>query len=146
MKIYKIYTDGSCLNNGNNGTGGYCAIVLNSKDGELTIKGSQSDTTNNRMEMTAIIQGLKVVPRHSIVDIYSDSEFIVKTIRGWLKKWIQKGFKKKANVDLWQEYIEVSKNLHINAHWVKAHSGNYYNERCDHIAKEEALKLKGKLQ
>lgn len=145
MKEFKLYTDGSCLNNGNNGTGGYCAILLDSDSASLTIKGGQPNTTNSRMEMVAIIQGLKVVPFPSIVHVYCDAQFIVKGINEWLSSWKQKNFRKVANIDLWKEFLAVSEGIIVKAHWVKAHSGNCYNELCNYYAHEEALKLKGSL-
>lgn len=139
-----MYTDGSCLDNGNNGTGGYCALLQTpNKTAEKIIRGSVSDTTNNRMEMTAIIEGIKAIKKPSEVTIYSDFNITVRAINEWLEGWQRKNFKKVANVDLWREYLEVSEQHHIKAVWVKAHSGHPENELVDDIARTEAMKLHG---
>lgn len=137
-----MYTDGSCLSNGNNGTGGYCALLQTpNKKHEKIIRGSESDTTNNRMEMTAIIEGLKAIKKPSEVTIYSDSNITVRAINEWLKGWQKKNFRKVANIDLWKEYLEVSQKHSVTAVWIKAHNGHLENELVDDIAKAEAIKL-----
>lgn len=142
LKQVIMYTDGSCLDNGNNGTGGYCALLQTpNKSHEKIIRGSESNTTNNRMEMTAIIEGIKAIKKPSEVTIYSDSNITVRAINEWLEGWQKKNFKKIANVDLWKEYLEVSAQHHIKAVWVKAHSGHPENELVDDIARAEAMKL-----
>lgn len=142
LKQVIMYTDGSCLDNGNNGTGGYCALLQTpNKTAEKIIRGSESNTTNNRMEMTAIIEGIKAIKKPSQVTIYSDSNITVRAINEWLEGWQRKNFKKVANVDLWKEYLEVSEQHHIKAIWVKAHSGHPENELVDDIARTEAMKL-----
>ena len=140
-----MYTDGSCLNNGNNGTGGYCALLQTpDKSKSKIVKGSRLDTTNNRMEITAIIEGLKAIKKPSKVTVYSDSNITVRAINEWLEGWIKKNFRKVANVDLWREYLEVSAQHKVKAIWVKAHSGIYENELVDDIARNEAMKLHSK--
>ncbi len=140
-----MFTDGSCLDNGRNGTGGYCALLQTpSKKHEKIVKGSVSNTTNNRMEMIAIIEGLRAIKRPSKVTIYSDSNITVRAINEWLKGWISKGFKRVANKDLWNEYLSVSSKHDIKAIWVKAHNGHPENERVDTIARDEANKLHSK--
>ena len=142
MGKYHIYTDGSCLNNGNNGTGGYCAIVQNLEcDKSIIIKGSEANTTNIRMEMLAVIKGIKKVPEASKIELYSDCQMVVHAINEWLNGWIAKNFRGIANVDLWKKYIKVAKPHNIKAIWVKAHNGHELNERCDTIASNEAQKL-----
>lgn len=141
MKEFKLYTDGSCLNNGNNGTGGYCAILLDSDSTSLTIKGGQADTTNVRMEMLAIIKGLEALKEPSQVELYCDCEMLVNAINLWLKGWIINKFKKRANVDLWKEYLAVSQAHEIKAIWIRAHNGDELNEMCNAIAFEEASSL-----
>lgn len=142
MGNYHIYTDGSCLNNGNNGTGGYCAIVQDLEGGEsIIIKGSQSNTTNIRMEMLAIIKGVGKVTEPSKIKLYSDCQMLVNAINVWLSGWVVKNFKGVANVDLWEKYLKVANSHEIKAIWVKAHNGNELNERCDTIASNEAQKL-----
>jgi len=141
-----IYTDGSCK--GNPGPGGYAGLILHKDGSEEVIKGSSLDTTNNRMELKAVIETLKVLKKSTEVVLYSDSEYCIKAINERLSKWIKNNWKgsnknRVKNIDLWQEYLEVS-NIHtIKGIWIKAHSGDEYNELVDSIAKEEALKIKG---
>ncbi len=145
LKDVVMFTDGSCLDNGRNGTGGYCALLQTpNKKHQKIIKGSELDTTNNRMEITAIIEGLKAIKKPSRVTVYSDSNITVRAINEWLEGWIRKNFRKVANVDLWKEYLEVSAKHQIKAIWVKAHSGIYENELVDDIARSEAMKLHSK--
>jgi len=140
-----MYTDGSCLNNGNNGTGGYCALLQTpDKSKSKIVKGSRLDTTNNRMEMTAIIEGLRVIKRPSKITIYSDSNITVRAINEWIEGWQRKNFKKVANVDLWTEYLEVSSKHKVTAVWIKAHNGQPENVLVDNIAREEALRRHSK--
>lgn len=142
LKKVVMFTDGSCLDNGRNGTGGYCALLQTpNKKHQKIIKGSELDTTNNRMEITAIIEGLKAIKKPSKVTVYSDSNITVRAINEWLEGWIRKNFRKVANVDLWKEYLEVSAQHQVKAIWVKAHSGIYENELVDDIARSEAMKL-----
>ena len=136
-----IYTDGSCLDNGNNGSGGYCAILQTSdRKHEKIVRGCELNTTNNRMEMTAVIEGVKAIRKPSKVTLYSDSNITVRAINEWLEGWKRKNFKKVANVDLWREYLQVSQWHKVKAIWIKAHNGHPENERCDSIAREEATK------
>lgn len=145
LKEVVMFTDGSCLDNGRNGTGGYCALLQTpNKKHQKIIKGSELDTTNNRMEITAILEGLKAIKKPSKVTVYSDSNITVRAINEWLEGWVRKNFRKVANVDLWREYIEVSAKHEVNAIWVKAHSGIYENELVDDIARSEAMKLHSK--
>ncbi len=139
MKKIFLFSDGSSL--GNPGAGGYCAI-LRYKDKEKIIKGGKKDTTNNQMELLAVIKALEALKEPCEVEIISDSTYVVKGINEWLKNWIKKGFKGVKNPDLWKRYIEVSKPHKINATWVRGHNGHKENEICDKIAKEEAQKLK----
>lgn len=145
LKEVVMFTDGSCLDNGNNGTGGYCALLQTpNKKHQKIIKGSELNTTNNRMEITAIIEGLKAIKKPSKVTIYCDSNITVRTINEWLEGWVRKNFRRVANVDLWKEYIEVATNHQIKAIWIKGHSGIPENELVDDIAREEAIKLHSK--
>lgn len=138
MKCVEIYTDGSCLNNP--GFGGWAYIVCykgHQKEGF----GSEKNTTNNRMELMAIIEALKILKEPCEIKIFTDSNLIVQSINEWLDDWIKKDFKGKKNVDLWKEYLKVSKSHQIQAFWIKAHNGHEENERCDFLAREAALKL-----
>jgi len=134
-----LFSDGSSL--GNPGAGGYCAI-LKYGDAQKIIKGGEPDTTNNRMELKAVIEGLKAIKEPCEVVITSDSNYVIKAINGWLDNWIKKDFKKVKNIDLWKKYIEVSKPHKIKGIWVKGHAGHKENELCDKIAKEEATRIK----
>ncbi|CAA6802956.1 MAG: Ribonuclease HI (EC [uncultured Campylobacterales bacterium] len=139
MKHIKIYTDGSSL--GNPGFGGYCAI-LKYKDEEKIISEAFKDVTNNQMELLAVIEALKTIKEPCNVEIYSDSTYVVKAVNEWLTGWVKKNFKNVKNIDLWKQYLEVSKSHTIQANWVKAHNGHPENERCDTIARDVATKLK----
>ena len=139
MRKAVIYTDGSSL--GNPGPGGYCAI-LTSGNHEKVISGSEENTTNNRMELVSVIEGLKALKEPCEVTVISDSTYVVKGINEWLKNWIRKNFREVKNPDLWKSYVEASKNHKVSCEWIKGHSGHEFNERCDQFAREAAEKLK----
>ncbi|HEY9203019.1 MAG TPA: ribonuclease HI [Sulfurimonas sp.] len=139
MKKITLFSDGSAL--GNPGPGGYGAI-LRFGNKEREISGGEAHTTNNRMELLAVIEGLRALKEPCDVEIISDSSYVVKGINEWLEAWIKRDFKKVKNPDLWIEYIEVSKPHKINATWVRGHNGHAENERCDILAKQEAQKMK----
>jgi ribonuclease HI len=133
-----IYTDGSAR--GNPGPGGYGAIL---KWGSVEKELSQgySHTTNNRMELMAVIAALESLNREGLsVTIYSDSQYIVKAVEeGWLKNWIATNFKGgKKNSDLWRRFHELSKKHRLKFVWVKGHADNAFNNRCDELATEAA--------
>ena len=136
-KVY-IYSDGSSL--GNPGRGGYCAI-LKYKENKKIIKGAKENTTNNQMELLAVIKALEALKEPCEVEIVSDSSYVVKGINEWLKNWIKKDFKGVKNPDLWKRYMQASKPHKVNAIWVRGHNGHKENEECDKIAKEEAKSL-----
>jgi ribonuclease HI len=139
MKKVYLFSDGSSL--GNPGPGGFCAL-LRYKNREKIIKGSEPHTTNNRMELKAVIEGLKALKEPCEVELFSDSSYVVKAIEEWLPKWEAKGFKNVKNPDLWQEFLQVAKPHKIKAHWVRGHSGHEENELCDKIAREMATSAK----
>lgn len=143
MKKITLFSDGSAL--GNPGPGGYGAI-LRFGNKEREISGGEAHTTNNRMELLAVIEGLRALREPCNVEIISDSSYVVKGINEWLESWIKRDFKKVKNPDLWREYIEVSKGHKINAIWVRGHNGHIENERCDILAKVEAQKMKESIQ
>src|SRR5690554_8155705 len=128
-----IYTDGSAL--GNPGPGGY-GIVLRFGDKVKEISEGFRMTTNNRMELLAVIVAIKSLKSKKYpVHIFSDSKYVIDSItKGWLSNWVKKDFKGKKNVDLWKQYLEVSKGFNLNFHWVKGHAGTPDNERCDRLA------------
>jgi ribonuclease HI len=139
VKKITLFSDGSAL--GNPGPGGFGAI-LRYGDKEREIVGSEPHTTNNRMELRGVIEGLKALKEECEVEVISDSSYVVKGINEWLVGWIKRDFKKVKNIDLWKEYIEVSKPHKINAIWVRGHNGHEENERCDILAREAAEKEK----
>jgi len=142
VKKITLFSDGSAL--GNPGPGGYGVILrYNGKEKELF--GAQEHTTNNRMELQGVIEGLKALKEPCEVDIVSDSSYVVKGINEWLQNWIKRDFKKVKNPDLWKEYIEVSKPHKIHAIWVRGHDGHAENERCDELARNAAQKIKDSL-
>lgn len=137
MKKIEIFTDGAC--SGNPGPGGY-GVILKYKDNVKELWGGEPDTTNNRMELTAVITGLKALKEPCEVDLYSDSKYIIDAVtKGWAVKWKEnnwiKSDKKKAlNSDLWEQLLELLKIHKVNFFWVKGHAGHAENERCDQLA------------
>ena len=142
VKKITLFSDGSAL--GNPGPGGY-GVILRYGDKERELSGSEAHTTNNRMELKGVIEGLKALKEPCEVDIVSDSSYVVKGINEWLKNWIKRDFKKVKNPDLWREYIDAAKGHKINAIWVRGHDGHIENERCDVLAKEAAQEAKDAL-
>lgn len=114
------------------------------KNSEKIISGGEENTTNNRMELKAVIEGLRALKEPCCIEIISDSSYVTKGIAQWLENWIRRNFNKIKNPDLWREYIKVSKQHQVKTTWIKGHSGHAENERCDKIAKEEAEKVKSK--
>lgn len=141
-KQITLYADGSSL--GNPGPGGYGGI-LSYHGHEKEFYGGEAHTTNNRMELQGVIEGLKRIKEPCEVTVISDSSYVVNAINSWLEGWIKKGFKKVKNVDLWEAYMEASKPHHINAIWVRGHDGHEENERCDKLAYNEAQRQKALL-
>ena len=138
--MIRIYTDGAAQ--GNPGPGGYAAI-LKFKDHVREISQGFRLTTNNRMELLAVIAGLEAIKKDGIpVSIYSDSEYVVKAVEeGWIWNWEKKNFAKKKNVDLWQRYIPLHKKYKPKFNWIRGHAGHPENERCDYLAVQAALGL-----
>lgn len=133
MSKLLIYTDGS--SRGNPGPGGYGAVL---HWGTIIKEISQGykHTTNNRMELMAVIAALKLLTRDNLdVTIYSDSAYVVNSVeKGWVFGWAKKGFAGKKNADLWMEYLALHKKNHIKFIWVKGHADNKWNNRCDILA------------
>ncbi|BAQ65480.1 ribonuclease HI [Geminocystis sp. NIES-3709] len=133
----EIYTDGSCLNNP--GPGGY-GVVLLAGDNRKELSGGFERTTNNRMEILAVIKGLEALKKPCRVNIYTDSQYVVNAIsKGWAKKWQKNnwrrnGKEKAKNPDLWQILLQLCNQHQVNFIWVRGHSGNKENERCDRLA------------
>ena len=129
----KLYTDGS--SRGNPGPGGYGIVLKYKANTKEASKGFRL-TTNNRMELLAVIEGLTMLKTNQIpVTIFSDSKYVIDTIqKDWLSKWIKTGFKGKKNRDLWERYYALSRSFRIQFVWVKGHNGHQENERCDVLA------------
>lgn len=128
-----IYTDGSAL--GNPGPGGYGIVLMAGQHFKEVSQGYRL-TTNNRMELLAVIVALEMLKKpNSDVTIYSDSKYVVDAVaKGWVFGWQQKGFKGKKNVDLWQRFLRIYPRHKVRFQWVKGHADNPYNERCDRLA------------
>lgn len=135
--IVSIYTDGAC--SGNPGPGGWGAVLVCGNN-EKELCGGEPDTTNNRMELTAVIQALTALKRPCEVTLTTDSKYIVDAVNlGWAKKWQKNNWmrtpKDKAkNPDLWQALLELLEIHNVKFIWVKGHAGHKYNERCDELA------------
>lgn len=137
MNDVTIYTDGAC--SGNPGPGGY-GVILQSGKYEKEISGGEPSTTNNRMELMAVIVGLKALKRPCVVKLYSDSQYVVNMVKqGWLQKWKRNGWMRNKsepakNVDLLKE-LDAQLQIHqVEMIWVKGHADNPYNNRCDELA------------
>lgn len=135
MKQITLYCDGSSL--GNPGAGGWCGI-LSFMGKQKILTGGESHTTNNRMELLAVIESIKILKEPCKVMLYSDSRYVCDGINQWLNNWVQKNFKNIKNPDLWQAYLKASQPHQVIAHWVKGHAGNPQNELCDTLAREQA--------
>ena len=139
MKKLDIYTDGSCF--GNPGPGGW-AFIIKDKNGKiLEFAGSENHTTNNKMELTAVIKALLYIKKNTILNIYTDSKYVKEGITNWINKWKLNGWKtanKKdvKNSDLWKELDEKIKLHDIKWFWIKGHNENILNERVDVLAKK----------
>ncbi|NLO47045.1 MAG: ribonuclease HI [Clostridiales bacterium] len=144
-KQVTIYTDGAC--SGNPGPGGWGTILLH-KNIEKELSGGEANTTNNRMELSAVIAGLEALKEPCDVTIYSDSKYIVDAINlGWAKGWQKKGWmrnkKEKAkNADLWEHLLSLINGHNVSFIWVKGHAENEYNNRCDKLAVEQSKNVK----
>jgi len=138
-KAVTLYSDGSSL--GNPGPGGW-GTILEFKGQKKEFSGGEPHTTNNRMELTGVIEGLKRLKEPCSVEVVTDSSYVANAINDWLAGWVAKDFKKVKNVDLWQEYLSVSEPHEVKATWVRGHNGHPENERCDELATTEAKKYK----
>ena len=140
MKKIDIYTDGAC--SGNPGVGGWAAVLIyNGVEKELS--GYNEDTTNNVMELTAAVEGLKTLKEDCEVNLYSDSAYLINSFKeGWIESWERNGWRTASkepvkNKDLWEQLIHLTKMHSVNWVKVKGHSDNEYNNKCDKLAKEE---------
>ncbi len=141
MKNVEIYTDGACK--GNPGPGGWGAI-LRYNGVEKEISGGEANTTNNRMELTAVIRALELLNQPCKVSLYTDSQYVSNALTlGWAEKWKANGWmrnkKEKAlNPELWDKLLTLCKTHEVDVHWVKGHAGHPENERCDRLAIAQA--------
>ena len=144
-KRVTLYTDGAC--SGNPGVGGWGAVLLYGGH-RLEISGGEKETTNNRMELTAVIEGLERLKYPCEVEIYSDSSYTVKAFtEGWVYAWESGGWKKAdrkpvLNVDLWKTLLALTRTHEVTFHWVKGHADNELNNRCDELARGAIAALK----
>ena len=137
VKKAVIYTDGACL--GNPGKGGYAAIVSYGNNTQELV-GAYKLTTNNRMELSAVIAGIESLPgKEWHIVVYADSRYVVDAVeKKWLNSWIKKKFKGKKNPDLWQRFWQLAQEHTIELKWVKGHAGHPMNERCDKLCVQAA--------
>lgn len=136
-KIVEIYTDGAC--SGNPGPGGW-GTLLRWEGQEKELSGYEPETTNNRMELTAVIEGLAALKRPCRVRLTTDSEYVKKGMTEWIDGWVRRGWKNSqkkdvANRDLWERLLELSRRHRVEWCWVRGHAGHPENERCDELAR-----------
>ena len=145
MKTVTIYTDGAC--SGNPGPGGWGAILMYGAH-KKEISGGAPDTTNNRMELTAVISALSLLKEPCTVELWSDSKYVIDALekgwaRGWQKRgWVKSDKKPALNPDLWEKLLVLADVHTLHYHWVKGHAENEYNNRCDELAVAESRKYK----
>ncbi|MEL7483424.1 MAG: ribonuclease HI [Planctomycetota bacterium] len=138
MPTVELYTDGAC--SGNPGPGGWGLILRHPASGkEIERSGAEARTTNNRMELCAVIEGLKLLTRPSRVELYSDSKYVLDGLKSWIAGWKKRGWKtaqKKPvkNEELWRELDELRSKHEVSFHWIKGHAGHPDNERADALA------------
>ena len=145
MKTVTIYTDGAC--SGNPGPGGWGAI-LRYGGAEKVLSGGEAQTTNNRMELTGVIEALRALREPCVVELYSDSKYVIDALsKGWAKSWRSRGWvksdKKPAlNPDLWEQLLALCDIHAVRCHWVRGHAENPFNNRCDELAVAESRKFR----
>jgi ribonuclease HI len=145
MKEVVLYTDGAC--EGNPGPGGYAALI--DEDGRRReIKGGEAQTTNNRMELTAVIRGLETLAEPSRVRVVTDSQYVVKGMTEWIHTWQRQGWKTAArepvkNRELWEKLLALSRRHQISWEWIRGHNGHPENERADFLARQAIGELQG---
>ena len=145
MKTVTLYTDGAC--SGNPGPGGWGAI-LSYNGVEKELSGGDDNTTNNRMELLAVISGLEALKEPCRVELYSDSKYVIDGLsKGWAASWRKNSWRKAdkkpaLNPDLWEKLLNLTEKHELRYHWVKGHADNPYNNRCDQLAVTESQKYK----
>ena len=144
MKVITLYTDGAC--SGNPGPGGWGAILMYGEH-KRELSGGEASTTNNRMELTAVIEGLKALKEPCVVELWSDSRYVIDALeKGWAIGWKRKGWMRNKkepalNPDLWETLLQLTATHEMHYHWVKGHATNPYNNRCDEMAVAESRKF-----
>ena len=134
----KIFTDGACK--GNPGLGGWGALIIENGE-EKEIYGGSFNTTNNKMELTATIEALKFYKDPKSIELYTDSKYVSESVeKKWIYNWEKKNFKNKKNPDLWTRFLKIYRKHNVSFFWVKGHSNNPRNERCDFLAVEASKK------
>ena len=147
MKTVTIYTDGAC--SGNPGPGGWGAILMYGPH-KRELSGGEASTTNNRMELTAVISALALLKEPCAVELWSDSKYVIDALdKGWAKSWRAKGWVKSdrkpaLNPDLWEQLLQELGRHQVSLHWVKGHASNPKNNRCDQLAVAESRRFSGK--
>ena len=146
MKTVTLYTDGAC--SGNPGPGGW-GVILEYNGIEREMSGGEENTTNNRMELTAVMKGLQALKEPCNVELYSDSKYVIDALEkgwawGWKKRnWVKSDKKPALNSDLWEVLLQLTMKHNLTYHWVKGHASNPKNNSCDELAVGEWKKLKG---
>jgi len=144
METIKIYTDGAC--SGNPGPGGWGAMIVRN-DSITELSGGEEHTTNNRMELTAVFMALREIKEACVIDLYSDSKYVIDSLKngwasGWRKRgWVKSDGKKALNPDLWDMVLDMVNRHEMRYHWVKGHADNPRNNRCDELAVAESKKF-----
>jgi len=144
ISFVQIFTDGAC--SGNPGPGGW-GTILRYNGVEKELSGGEPETTNNRMELTAVIEGLKCLKRRCDVELYTDSKYVADSIeKGWAKSWQKNGWKKAdkkpaLNSDLWEIMLNELEKQNVKIIWIKGHDGHPENERCDKLAVAQSQKF-----
>jgi ribonuclease HI len=145
-----LFTDGAC--SGNPGPGGWAYVLRHPTSGKAREDfGAEPDTTNNRMELRAVIEGLSALHRPSLVDLTSDSKYVLEGLKTWLDGWIARGWRTASkqpvkNQDLWEQLATLRQRHTIRFHWIKGHAGHAENERCDQLAVLAYQRLTGQVQ
>jgi len=145
MSEIQIYTDGAC--SGNPGPGGWGTIIVSLEKSEKILSGGEVHSTNNRMELMAVIEGLRAIPEESKALVVTDSQYVKNGITQWIKNWVRNGWmtaskKPVKNQELWQVLLDLSNKRTVRWQWVKGHSGHPMNERCDELARREIEKYR----
>lgn len=145
MKNIEVFTDGACL--GNPGPGGW-GVILRYNGREKTLSGGEAETTNNRMEILAVIKALEALKEKCNIELYTDSQYVCNAInKGWAQKWKSNNWKRNKNEpalnsDLWEILLDLLEEQNVKFNWVKGHAGHEENEKCDTLARTEAQKYK----